>query len=129
MPNSDKYDIYFSFNIQTINLGKEGSIHSLLTLCHMEIVEALAENKNLRLVKFILKLQTTNKCYIKEGFVLLKSRNHTGKQRKCWLPAFSPFSTILTVFFPQVIKTQECFVKPEKKLENCQKGLRSHVQF
>ena len=33
-------------------------------------------------------------------------------RRKYWLPAFSPFPTILTKgFFPRVNKTQNCFVK------------------
>ena len=41
-----------------------------------------------------------------------KGRKYSGKKRKCWLPAFSPFCTMFSkAFFLRVIKTQVCVVK------------------
>ena len=35
-----------------------------------------------------------------------KGRKHCGKRRKCWLPAFSPFSTMFSkTFFRRVVKS------------------------
>ena len=46
-----------------------------------------------QILKFVLK--------VVENIV----RKHCGKRRKCWLPAFSPFLTILSkAFFLRVVK-------------------------
>ena len=43
-----------------------------------------------------------------------KGRKHCGKRRKCWLPSFSPFTTMFSKgFFLKVIKSQDCVVKSE----------------
>ena len=42
-----------------------------------------------------------------------KRRNHCGKRRKCWLPAFPPFPH--NVFFFRVVQTGECLVNICKK--------------
>ena len=44
-------------------------------------------------------------------FVLGNGRKHSGKRRKCWLPAFSPFPTMFSKdFFFRVVKSQDCLV-------------------
>ena len=40
-----------------------------------------------------------------------KGRNHCGKRRKCWLPAFSSFPTMFSKgFFRRVLKSRDCVV-------------------
>ena len=40
-----------------------------------------------------------------------KGRKHCGKRRKCWLPAFSPFSTMISKgFFHRIVKSSHCLV-------------------
>ena len=41
-------------------------------------------------------------------FYLRKGRKHCGKRRKCWLPEFSPFCTLVS---KGVIESRECVVK------------------
>ena len=44
-----------------------------------------------------------------------KGRKHCGKKRKCWLPGFSPFPTMLSkAFSPRVVKSRDCVVKIER---------------
>ena len=48
-------------------------------------------------------------------------RKHGRKKRKCWLPAFSPFSTFSKYFSFRVVKSQDCLLKSythEKVLHN-----------
>ena len=41
-----------------------------------------------------------------------KSRKHCGKRRKCWLPAFSPFSAVFSKgLFSRGVKSRDCVVK------------------
>ena len=51
------------------------------------------------------KVQTTKKIQLKHlTSYFWKSRKHFGKRGKCWLPAFSPFSTMFSKsFFLRVI--------------------------
>ena len=43
---------------------------------------------------------------------LLERVENTGKRRKCWLPAFSPFPTMFSKgYLYRVIKSQDCGVK------------------
>ena len=45
-----------------------------------------------------------------------KGQKHCGKRRKCWLPAFSPFSTMFSKdSFPRVIKSSHCAHYPKFK--------------
>ena len=54
------------------------------------------------------KMNMTRK--IENGFG--KCRKHCGKRRKCWLPAFSPFSTMFQKsLFLRVVKSWDCVVK------------------
>ena len=40
------------------------------------------------------------------------NRKHCGKRRKCWLPAFSPFSTMFSkAFFSRGVRSRDCMVK------------------
>ena len=44
--------------------------------------------------------------------LLDRIETHTGKGRKCWLPAFSPFPTVFSkAFFHRNIKSRFCVVK------------------
>ena len=53
------------------------------------------------------KLIVTEKSDICSG----KGRKYCEKRRKCWLPAFSLFSTMFSKgFFQRVIKNQDCVV-------------------
>ena len=48
----------------------------------------------------------------KSQFWFGKSRKDCGKRRKCWLPAFSPFPTMLSkAFLSRVVKSCDCVVK------------------
>ena len=39
-------------------------------------------------------------------------KTHCGKRRKCWLPAFSPFSSMFSKgFFVRVVKSRDFVVK------------------
>ena len=41
-----------------------------------------------------------------------QDRKHCGKRRKCWLPAFSPFTTMFSEsFYPLWFPKQDCLVK------------------
>ena len=43
---------------------------------------------------------------------LLKGKKHSGKRRKCWLPAFSLFPTMFSkAFLIRVIRSWACVVK------------------
>ena len=47
-----------------------------------------------------------------------KSRKHSGKRRKCWLPAFSPFPTMFSIgSFLRAVESWDCVVK-SKNLKN-----------
>ena len=49
-------------------------------------------------------------------FVFKKNRKHCGKRRKCWLPAFSPFSTMFSkALFFRGVKSRDCVVKSQIK--------------
>ena len=53
-------------------------------------------------------IQTQKKIEICVG----KSRKHCGKKRKCWLPACSPFPTMVSkAFFPRGVKSRDGVVK------------------
>ena len=72
------------------------------------------ENKrqNFRLVHIESIRRRQNKCDRKLKFVLGRVEKHCGKRRKCWLPAFSPFSTMFSKgFFSKVVKSRDCVVK------------------
>ena len=57
-------------------------------------------------------LQTTKKkCNLKTEVLFGMGRKHRGKRRKCWLPAFSPFSTFSKGFFFRVVKSPNCVVE------------------
>ena len=49
---------------------------------------------------------------LKDGFCLSYGRKYCEKRTKCWLPAFSPFPTmLLKAFFCRAIKTRDCLGK------------------
>ena len=61
-----------------------------------------------------LKAFADNKTNVTEKTEICfgKGRKHSGKRRKCWLPAFSPFSTMFSKgFFLGVVKSRDCVVK------------------
>ena len=58
-----------------------------------------------------LKAFAGNKINATEKFTLVlgRIRKHCGKRRKCWLPAFSPFSTMISNgFLYRIIKSCDC---------------------
>ena len=70
------------------------------------LLNSLPNNKILDLSKFKAfadaKISITQKLKFSVG----KSRKHCGKRRKCWLPAFSPFSTMFSKdCFPSINKS------------------------
>ena len=49
---------------------------------------------------------------IKKLKFLLESRKHCGRRRKCWLPAFSPLSTMFSkALICRAAKTTDCMGK------------------
>ena len=52
------------------------------------------------------------KCESKMEISFGKGRKQCGKRRKCWLPAFSSFSTMLSKgFLYRVVKSLDCVIK------------------
>ena len=61
------------------------------------------------------------KCGSNHRVCLLWGRQHSGKRRKCCLPAFSPFPTMfLNAFLVMVVKTQALRGKESKKVKKIQ---------
>ena len=85
----------------------------MLTLyCIITILNPLPNNKILDLSKS--KAFADDKINVTEKvkFVLESIKKHCEKRRKCWLPAFSPFSTMFSnVFLLSVVKRWDCVVK------------------
>ena len=50
-------------------------------------------------------------CFLNYNFCLRSGRKHYGKRRKCWLPAFSPFSTMFSSLLLQGLENLDCVVK------------------
>ena len=61
--------------------------------------------QNFKLVQIESICRRQNKCNPNIEICFENGRKHCGKRRKCWLPAFSPFPTILSkAFFLRVVK-------------------------
>ena len=76
------------------------------------LVNSLPNDKTLDWSK--LKAFADDKIDMTEKFkfVLKRVENIVGKRRKCWLPAFSPFSqNVFKAFFIRVVKSWDCVVK------------------
>ena len=61
-----------------------------------------------------MKAFAEDKLNLAENFEICfgKNRKRCGKRRKCWLPAFYPFSAMFSKgFFPRLVKTGDCVVK------------------
>ena len=91
-------------------------IHSSLTAVHYfdnGYVEKqpVAKNKNRVLDWSKLKAFAGQKINVTEKleFVFGKGRKHGEKRRKCWLPAFSPVPTKVSLY--RVVKSRDCVVK------------------
>ena len=68
--------------------------------------------QNLRLAQIESICRWQIKCYSKCWSCLSKNRNHCGKRRKCWLPAFSSFPTMFSKgLFLQCVISRHCVVK------------------
>ena len=81
---------------------------------HLICLTSLPNDKIFDLSK--LKAFADNKIIVtqKLKFALWWGRKHCGKRRKCWLPAFSPFSTIFSNgYFFRVVKSRDCVVKSQ----------------
>ena len=64
------------------------------------------------------KVFADDEIYVTEKlkFCFEKGRKHHGKRRKCWLPAFSPFSMMFSKdSFIRVVKSWDCVVKSSAK--------------
>ena len=63
-------------------------------LCYASVINSLSNDKNLDVTK--LKAFADEKLDVAKMMISLFDRvEHCGKRRKCWLPAFSPFPTVL----------------------------------
>ena len=77
----------------------------------METLNPLPNNKFLDMTK--LKAFADDKLYVAKMTIFLFhiAENTVRKSKKCWLPAFSPFSTVFSeVFFFMVVKRRDCVV-------------------
>ena len=74
------------------------------------IKRSFTKRQNFRLVQIESKQQKNCDCKIEIRFE--KGRKHFGKRRKCLLPAFSPFPTMIFkgIFF-KVVKSRDYVVK------------------
>ena len=96
---------------QGLNSQPLGHESDTLTTEPLERV-ALYQRTNLRLVQTESICRQQNKCNSRIEILLKLGRKHCGKRRKCWFPAFSPFSTMFSKgFFFRVIKCLDCVVK------------------
>ena len=67
---------------------------------------------NFRLVQTESICRPRNKCNFTTEILVGMDRKHCRKGRKCWLPAFSPFPTMISkAFFSRFAKTRDCVVK------------------
>ena len=76
------------------------------------LINPLLNNRILIITK--LKEFADDKLNVAEMTISVFDRvkKHCGKRRKCWLPAFSPFTTVFsTAFFLRVVKSWDCVVK------------------
>ena len=76
-----------------------------------DIINSLPSDKSLEVTK--LKAFVNDKLNIAKMTIFRndKSRKHFRKRRKCWLPAFSPFSIVFSkAFFFWVVKSRDCVV-------------------
>ena len=63
---------------------------------------------------FNLKAFADNNLYVDQMMIYVFDRveNIVDRRRKCWLLAFSPFSTMFSkALFPRVVKSRDCVVK------------------
>ena len=80
--------------MQKCNLSTALNLHPRCLL-----VTSLPNDKILDLVQIQRISRQQNKCNLKTEIIFGMVRKHSGKRRKCWLPAFSPFPTMfLNVF-------------------------------
>ena len=78
------------------------------------LLQLSTKQQNLRLVQIGSICRQQNKCKRKIENCLKKGRKHSGKRRKCWLPAFSPFPTMFSkCFFPKVVKSRDMCQMPK----------------
>ena len=82
-------------------------------ICYISIIhETLYQTTKFKpvLIESICRRQI--KCESKNEICFGKGRKHCGKRRKSWLPAFSPFPTLLSKgFFLRVVRSRDCVVK------------------
>ena len=78
-------------------MGKRENAHVFYCL-FFRVVNPLPNNKILHLSK--LKAFADDKISVSKFEIYFwKNKKQCGKRRKCWLPAFSPFPTILSKSF------------------------------
>ena len=77
--------------------------------------ELFTKQQNFRLaqIESICRLQT--KCDSKIEIEVKKDGKHSGKMRKCWLPAFSPFPTMFSKALSLTLNTVPTFNTSESE--------------
>ena len=71
------------------------------------VLTLFTKQQNSKLLQIESISRRQNKCDSKIEISFEKDRNICGKRKKCWLPAFSPFPTMVS---KGVIKSQDCVV-------------------
>ena len=89
------------------------SIWTRLKFCSLiTLYELFTKRQDSRLIQIERICRQQKKCDSEIRICLGKGRKHGGKRRKCWLQAFSPFSTMFSkAVFLKVVKTLNYVVK------------------
>ena len=96
----------FSFNLFYF-FQKEYQVFSHIYFVVCKCFNPLPNDKVLNETKF--KAFADNKLNYKKIIFLSLIEQKTGKRRKCWLPAFSPFHALFSkAMFPRVAKRCDC---------------------
>ena len=74
-------------------------MYSLSYLQSKPRIRLTPKNKFLNCSKLKAFADDKNKCNLKTDILVRMGRKHCGKKRKCWLPAFSPFSAMFSKGF------------------------------
>ena len=71
-----------------------------------------AKQQNFRQVDIESICRRQYNCNLKFEICFGMVRKHSGKSRKCWIPAFSPFPTMFSKgFLYMVVKSCDCVLK------------------
>ena len=78
----------------------------------LQVLKLFTKQQNFRLAPIKSICRAQNEYDLKIEISPRKGTKHCGKVRKCWKPAFSPFSTMFSkALFFRVVKSRDCLVK------------------